>query len=281
MIERVILQRLTKFIAYQCYLKGDLNKAIKKYKKLIEKDRALIYEKELCRYIEGGDIIEPLPNGFEDVKNPEEEPAEMLKLMALPFVFWSVVMLLIFAVMNAFLNQNTVYTDTMEWYWIFISALLPTIFTGIALRRVQYKFFKNDDAYELDLLRESKGENKFVNVVTFIAVILFLVFFVNLAAMGTRCYKDYLITDESEKLFVRDWQRYYYKDIDKVYYIKGRYNEYGDYIKRASYVLTFKDGRQLDTDLWDSLEDMRNTVFLIMHIENKEVIEVHSERDIK
>ena len=281
MIEEVLVQRFTKYAAYQCYLKCNFIKAVKVYNKLIGKDRALIYEKELCKYIESGNIIEPLPEGFEIVAAPEEKPKEFFKLILLPFVILSSVMLLILFIMNAFLHQDTVYTDSIEWYYTFIFAYLPAIFTGIASRRAQYKLYKNKDFYELDLIRDSKGENKFVNIAALVVVVIVFAVFIDIVTMGTKLYSDHLVINESEELLTRDWQTYYYKDIDKVYYIEGRYNYYGEYVKRASYVLTFKDGRQLDTDMWDSLEQMRKKVFPIMHIENKEVIKVHSERNIK
>lgn len=279
----VYIQRYTQYIAYQRFIQGKYDKMLKKYGRLISKGKELTYERNLYEYVKKNrdNIAEIYPGGSTEFIAGVEKPSEIFMLMAAPFVFMSVAMIILLMCINYFFYKNTLYVDGMKWYMAVIFAGMPAMFMGISLRKKQYKLFRKKELEELDKLKDSKTENKFVNIATVICIIISLVVLINIDLSANRLYEDYLIIDGSEKLLSHQYEKYYYKNIAKVYYIRGRYNDFDEYIKRPSYVLVFEDGKQIDTDLWAGSNKMKNTVLPIMKVDLNSIIEVRSERDIK
>ena len=68
-----------------------------------------------------------------------------------------------------------------------------------------------------------------------------------------------------------------YEDIENIYYLKARYNEYGEKIDRSSYVLHMKNDDYIDLDGYTSIEVSEKEILPLL---NLEVISVESEREL-
>ena len=99
-------------------------------------------------------------------------------------------------------------------------------------------------------------------------------FCVAMPLMGGRFYKDHaLIYEEGIHS-----QRVEYDDIRDIYYIHGRYNDYGDLISRASYVLVLHNGEAIDLDCTASVKKQQQLIDTIF--DDFTVMEVESDRNL-
>ena len=99
-------------------------------------------------------------------------------------------------------------------------------------------------------------------------------FCVAMPLMGSRFYDDHaLIYEEGISP-----QQVEYDDISEIYYIHGRYNDYGDLISRASYVLVLHNGEAIDLDCTASVKQQQKLIETIFT--DNTVIEVESDRNL-
>ena len=99
-------------------------------------------------------------------------------------------------------------------------------------------------------------------------------FCVAMPLMGGRFYEDHALIYEEG---IRP-QRVEYDDISEIYYILGRYNDFGDLISRPSYVLVLHNGEAIDLDCTASMKKQQQLIETIF--DNFTVIEVESDRNL-
>lgn len=274
-----IVCAFSKDTAYQCFLRGEYDKAHKKYAKIIKRGKEMTYERLLYNYIDANPDkkYEAIP--AECISNPitGDKPKDMIMLCILPFIFWSLIYIIIYGIISYFHNYNVLYVCKIGWYFCFIFAGFPMIFTGIASRNLQYRLLKRKDLTEYDELITPKWENKIIGIIAAASVIVSLIFLVNISLMTARLYSDHMVVDVSESLLRREYKTYEYEDIVNVYYLKGRYNDWGTYIKRGSYAIVFSDGSVIDLDGWTGVKETERKILPILQIEKDSVEKLDSE----
>ncbi len=92
-----------------------------------------------------------------------------------------------------------------------------------------------------------------------------------MSATNIQFYKDKMLVCDIKQT------EYSYNDIENIYYIKSRYNVYGDVINRSSYVIVFNNGESIDLDEWTTV---KNTEKYILPILDKVPIIVESDKDL-
>ena len=71
-----------------------------------------------------------------------------------------------------------------------------------------------------------------------------------------------------------------YDDIENIYYIQSRYNEYGDRIERASYVLDLNNGKLLDLDGYTTTKETEKELLPYLKSKGFEIIKLDSDKDL-
>ena len=132
-----------------------------------------------------------------------------------------------------------------------------------------------DDFDDILMPQSTKTGLKVFCAVVCVAVVIFFAFVLKPVIIA---YDDYFLYYDNEKEF-SSYQKYEYDDIESLYHIDGRYNPYNDYIKRGSYVIKMKDSTVIDTDAFNNPDKVNEDI--LEKITKKEVINVHSDRDIE
>lgn len=281
--ESLLVGRYTTQDAYEAFLRRDWKKARKLYRKL-EKSGLQEYEQGLCRFLENEDNRDFVPihpdcfslKDYRAVSSPWVDLLGMV-ICAVPI---GLLCSLVIALTNGIMAQGTVVFFGMPWWSGFVFGGLPGVFAyGLLQRRVfgllGGKFRGRGQDY-VDIMDTYPKLNKpFAVVVGLLAAIS--VFGSGFLAHGTcmRLYDDRCVY-AADDLWA--FESFPWDDVEAVYHISARYNEYGDRIERSSYVLLLKDGRQLDLDGTCTEAETRQLVFPLLpeHL----VVFVDSERDI-
>ena len=260
------LFRYMVYTGYMEYLRGNIDNAIKYYNKFAEKDGLMEYEKRLYEFLsseksEGYEAISPeCMSGIEvdNYKGNKEDNKAFAKSVFICYLLISILFSIVFIIENAILKGDALYIAGMPMWCVWIYAGLPAVFGAIAFRRKLYFITRKDakKALAYDELLNGKKANILINVVfiiTFVAGFLFVIWF----QLGSlKFYDDYFIyVDDEDENFIIEKTTIKYDEIDKIYYFKGRYNDFGDYIKRPSYILVLKDKKEIDFDFFISVKE--------------------------
>ena len=101
-----------------------------------------------------------------------------------------------------------------------------------------------------------------------------MAFCIGLPLMGARFYEDHAVIS-----IEGIWdQRVEYDQVRQIYYIQGRYNDYGDLIHRPSYVILLQDGTAVDLDCTASLKEQKEVIETVFC--NFAVTTLESDRDL-
>lgn len=269
MQEPLYITRFSVLDAYEQFLLGNREKAIKCYGKM-EKNGLTAYEKNLVSFLRKPESLNYAPM-------PEEcfSQRDMKQYSGAKFDFGKGILMfgfmyLVCAVggclfMGAFQlisSAGTVCWLGAPWYTGLLVGGVPAVFGTIALRRwlmsiVGGKKAKRWAQYDA-IINSSPATDKFAKGALVVAVLFSLVMGVFMASASVRFYDghgDYLAEDS---LFRRE--SFTYKDVERICRIEARYNDWDERIDRASYVLIMKDGRQLDLDGSTSLEETEEKV---------------------
>ena len=71
-----------------------------------------------------------------------------------------------------------------------------------------------------------------------------------------------------------------YQDLKTVYYSKGLYNVYGDFIDRPSYLLEFSDGRVWDSDGFTSIEVCEEHILPLLEEYYEKIEQIESRNEL-
>ena len=277
--------RFTKWSPWEKYLDGKLKKAASAYKK--QKD-LLIYEQGLCAFLET-----PAAKSFVPIK-PECYAAKDLRAVTkgqddgLSLFIGMLVLYPVCAALGCLLmglNQIISAYGTLcwlgaPWYEGFMLGGLPAIFGGIALRRQLMPIWNRKTSRQQlefdDIINSSSAVEKFAMGAFVVATALTLFFGVMMANGSVRLYDTY--GDLDDGLFGRE--KFYYEQIDAIYHIQARYNDYGDRIEYGSYVIAMEDGRLIDLYGNTDEETSRKEALPIFEKMGIAVIELDSDRDL-
>lgn len=256
LFEMYTVSRLSTFDGYVAFLNGNFKKAEKQYRKLIDKDNELEYEKRIYDLIISGNADKCLTAPDECFSNIQLKTAGSVlndfKVFLCCFAGSAAIMMLITFAVSAIRSRGTVYYDSSDIYIMSLMlSLLAAIFGSISLRRpIMKKLFgkKAESELEKDDILNTKKWNKLYNVI-FSAVAAACVYFNVLFALSPTCfYSDRMLYDDGSAFPRSCPVEYRYEDIEAIYRIEGRYNAYDEFVSRGSYILIFSDGEYIDLD---------------------------------
>ena len=267
---------------------GKREKTLKIYEKWSKKAYLIPYEEKLFEYLKSSEGVsfspfknECIPPAF-SLADIDANPLEFLKFFLIVYILFALFFAAIFGVAEMILSHNSIAAFCTQWYWGFIIAFICSFFGSIALRNPLRRLLYKDRAQsiiELDSVLNSKNLNRTYLVVFIISIIisLFLTIMIN-------C--DYVVFKESdfkyynyEKL-LPTYTECAYEDIENVFYIKSRYNEYGDRINRASYVLDLNNGELLDLDGYTTPKETEKKLLPYLKSKDFEIKTLDSDKDL-
>ena len=139
---------------------------------------------------------------------------------------------------------------------------------------------KQKEFLAYDEIANSKGTNKFLNIVFELVLIACLLFTVWFGNMNLACYEDRFVYNDGEKFLSFETETKYYKDITAVYHVDGLYNDFGDWIDRGFYIIVFNDGSTFNTDHCLYEDEARDGFLPVISDYYDEVIYVTTEDEI-
>ncbi len=290
--EKNLVWRLTNEPAYQCFLQGRYEKAKKIYRKKIHKGKYILYEKLLYDFIgkiESDTTFEAIPINCYSYRKAKrtETPMGMIDVLIVFYIIWAGLFWGTAKIIIGIAGKNAVYVSEIEWYFNFLFALLPTILTSLFYKGKIYKLRHKKEKVDFDEILVTDKQRKWMKI--FIWIICILVVGANslLSVPPLIVYEDRLYENKMEHFLEIQYDEYLYEEVEKVYWIKGRYNDWDEYIKRSSYVLVMHDGRKLDLDSVTVFNenkanhDIEKYVLPYLGEKGKHIIVADSDRDIE
>lgn len=272
-----IFSRYCDFAPYALLLKNKTAQALKKYEKLSQKNELLEYEKHLINYIINSENYAFCAFDAACDTSASKKlitPLTGLIHFAVVFAVFSVIFCGIFALYNFIISIDALVVLVTPWYTGFLCAGLCSVFGAIAFvsnKPIANRHLTKKERNEFSDILVSKGEKKLTFIVFVVSVAVSVIFAVMIMTANVRFYNE-KITFENKT--------YYYSNIHSVYYIKSRYNVYGDKIDRGSYVLLFDDKTSLDLDGFTSIEFTEKEVVPLLREQGVDVKEANSEKEL-
>ncbi|MBQ4333318.1 MAG: hypothetical protein IJC33_06045 [Clostridia bacterium] len=277
------LVQFTQSEAYAAFVRGDIGKALKHYGKLAEKGQLEPYFVRLYAFLQTPEAhtFKPLPTACSTVylqgraqQYSVREGLQLLPAVGVLYVALLPLFYLITGGVHALVSAGAVYAP-FGWGFLAILPLLPAVFGAMSLRRWLFpKLFPKDAGRWLaqDELENSKRMNTFCHVLFggLGAVCLFFALMFTLAE--SRFYDDRMVYDNAANFPFPNPVTYAYEDIDKVYYIEGRWNAFDELVERGSYVLVFADGTAIDMDASISVKETEEHVLPLLDPYINEII---------
>lgn len=289
-----ILLRYTSDGPYMEFLRGNYDKALKKYQKFIEKGTCSAYEHKIINLLRNRvpeEKFEPLvpecASIFEGIKfngGKQDNIAFLKGIFICEFIFFLILYILREVVSIAMTKENLIYAAGMPWWAIAIFAGLPSVFGSMNFRMKLARFTRRKDIEKVAVYDEffmGKFGTLLAKGAWFVTFVLSVVVVVGLTMSEARFYDKYItFPTDTEALVPMDTEKYAYEDIEGVYYLEGRYNDYGDYIDRASYAIVFRDGYIMDLDSWCTMSEAEENILELVMPYCGEIIKVKTEEDI-
>ncbi len=239
---------------FDFYMKGDYEKTCKKLGKI---KKPTGYEKRLLDSLQSG-MYEKCQTALQDISkicNSATTPKDDMKELFVMIISWfiltpltSAVYLLIFFLVFLMENKDSVYLMGAEYNYPFCICL--GFFTAIAVSYfTRFKFYKlfNKKDYEKYLkvssMQNGKGADRFMKGFTYIIFCVSIVMSVLLCKWNIN-FTENGFTDNTKFLSLRG-EYYTYEQIEKVYYLPQRTNDFGDVLNFPSYVMVV-DGKEID-----------------------------------
>jgi hypothetical protein len=272
-----IFSRYCSFAPYALLLKNKVDKALKKYEKLNQKNKLLEYEKHLTNYIShsnNGEFTAFASDCDTSVSEKLLTPQTGLLAFAIVFAISSVFFCGAFAVCNLIRSIDTLIVLSAPWYFGFLCAGLCSLFGSIALmanKPLPNKYLTQKQRKEFLNVLVSKSVKKFSSVIFVISIMVSIFFAIMILYSNVRFYDDKISFEN---------KTYYYNDIDSVYYIESRYNVYDERIERASYVILFVDKTSLDLDGFTSIEFTEKEVLPLLREKGITLKSAMSEKEL-
>ena len=277
--------------AYAAFVQGDIDKALKKYRKSAEKGQLEPYFVRLYAFLQTPEArtFAPLPPACSTVylkgRAQQYSAREGLQLLPASGLLYVAILLLFYLVTGgvyALVSAGAAYVP-FDWVFLAILPLLPAVFGALSLRRWLFpKLFPQDAGRWLaqDELENSKGVNIVCHVLFGVLGAACLFFAVAFTLAETRFFADRMVYDDAAKFPLPNPVTYAYEDIDRVYYIEGRWNVYDELVERGSYVLVFDDGTAIDLDAAVSVKETEQHVLPLLEPYVDEAITYPSDREL-
>lgn len=287
--EYVLLLRFTAEGAYREFLRGNYQKAIAQYEKMLEKKQLTAYEERLLIFLkELEEPYEALPKECDSVLEAKEfngslkdGMAYLLGAFVCEIVFGAIGCIVVL-VISGILSRGSIAFFGAPWYAGLLGGGLPAIFGTIALRRPLAKITRRKNykkAMEYDEILNSEKLYRFTYVVFAISVIFSIIATVSLSVCTTGFYKDHLTFHSGEEMISFQFDSCNYNDLKEVIYSEGVYNDYGDFIDRPSYLFIFSDGTVWDSDGFTSVEKVEKEILPIIEGYYNEIRTVESRNE--
>lgn len=284
--------RFTQFDGYRYFLEGRLDKARASYAKLCEKGRFLPFEQRLYEFIQKSEAVDYVSLSSEcaaylDAQRyigNKKQGLHLLRTGGLLYLIFFILFLMLGLTIELVRANGTVYYSYHFYETALLAAALPAVFGSFSLRRIlakaiNRKNWKQELAF--DDISNSKTLNRVSHVLFGIVLAVCIFFAVVFSCASPKFYQDYMVYDDAEKFPLLNPVVYHYEEIVEVYHIAGRYNIYGDYIGRSSYVLRFQNGILLDFDGSTLSEpETEECVLPLLKPYTGDVIALYSDREI-
>lgn len=249
--------------AFDYYLKGDFEKACKRLSKI---KKPTGYEKRLFDTLRSGmyEKCETVPKDIayfgDNFSTSKDDIKEFMVLFASWFILTpltSAVYLLIFFLVFLMENKGSVYLMGPEYNFPF--CLCAGFFTAIAVSYfTRFKFYKlfNKKGYEkyekLSSMQNGKGADSFMKGFAYVIFCVSIVLSVLLCKWNIN-FTEKGVIDNTKFLSLRG-EYYTYEEIERVYYLPERTNDFGDVLEFPSYVMV-ADGKEIDFYEFADIED--------------------------
>ncbi len=249
--------------AFDYYLKGDFEKSCKKLGKI---KKPTGYEKRLLDTLRSG-MYEKCQTSLRDIEDicksastTKDEMKELFVMIASWFILTpltSAVYLLIFFLVFLMESKSSVYLMGPEYNFPF--CLCAGFFTAIAVSYfTRFKFYKlfNKKGYEkyekLSSMQNGKGADSFMKGFAYVIFCVSIVLSVLLCKWNIN-FTEKGVIDNTKFLSLRG-EYYTYEEIERVYYLPERTNDFGEVLEFPSYVMVV-DGKEIDFYEFADIED--------------------------
>lgn len=276
--EFLMVNRHTEFPAYEAFQLGQWEKSLKLYRKQ-EKNGLSSYERGLIRFMEAPENHGFLSMPAECFSMPGYKKAtrgvtNLLGIAATWGVF-SILFCAIIAIYNAIRGSGTVYYfGAPAWFGISLG-LLPALFGFGAFQTKILSWLGRKKELDIATMLDAHPVmNKLLMLLFAVSVAASMLFGFYILNMGDRFYEDHAICYRDEDAALH----FDYDQIEDIYYIKARYNVYGDLVKRGSYVIALKDGTCIDLD--GSADEKNQKEMVQALFGDFTVIEVETDRNL-
>jgi len=278
--EWIHIARFSTMNAYDAFLSGNYEKALRLYRKM-EKKGLCEYERGLCRFLEnpancGFQPISPACYAHRDCKKNTGFLAD-IKGMLLLFGVFSLAYCLLILLLSSIQAQGTRYYFGMEWWFGFILAGLPAVLGYASFQSRIQDILNRKRPGAADFYKVAQEPSCIYKIAKWIVIAVLIAelgLCVWLSGENTRFYDTYGVSYNMREEYVR----FDYEDVEEIFRIDARYNVYGDRIERPSYVLLLTDGTKIDLDGNGSIEMQYEIVSTLF--EHIQIIELDSDREL-
>lgn len=284
-LETLLLIQYTQSKPWLQYLMGEREAALKRYR---SQKKPSAYETQLIAFLASAESEGFVPISDEcfalrDMNRVSHGKDDILTMGLCALVLFAAFAGVLCAVMGLLQIISAWGTSCWfgaPWYSGALLAALPAMFGGIALRRrLIPRLFPKTAAQQLAFDDIVNGTpfvrilSKGVFAITAAAVVLLIPV---ISGSSVQMYEDHAEIHHS----VFDHQSFTYEEVEAIYHIQSRYNDFGDRVEFDSYVIATADGRL--TDLYDftSAEETREKALPLFRKAGIEVIELDSDRDL-
>ena len=276
------LMPFTRSDAYTAFVAGDMDKALKKYRPQAEKGKLEPYFVRLYSFLHTAEAytFQPIPPECAELMqaatygNSNDEGKLLLVTAAFCYLAVLVAEWLIAGVTYLILGQGASFYP-LDWLMVFLLPLGSAAFGCVALRRKFIPLVFRDKAEKvanIDRMVNRKGWDVVATTLTVLMTAAVLFFGFLFVAANPRFYTDRMVWDDAAKFPLLNPVTYAYEDIEQVYYIEGRINDFDELVERGSYVLVFADGTAIDMDASISVKETEEHVLPLLDPYIDEVI---------
>ncbi|NLB35876.1 MAG: hypothetical protein GX824_00980 [Clostridiales bacterium] len=263
--------------AYLNYLEGDYKRAIKKYSRI---KHLTLYEKRLLAFMK--DNIGSACRAIDDELNSMKKARTVRKSRGEPLAIIIGTLLLLPAFGALYIALYFLFLHFAYFDALYVAcpspiiAVLPCLLSSFSLsyvfRRSIYKTFFRKKAQNLlsfDSIINGKWVNRFFLVLTDIIVVvstLLIMFTVNC----NLTFRENGFADKSDILSISG-PLISYDEVEAVYHVNARINDFGNRVEGQSYVIVLKDGTGYDLFNYTSVDITREEILPILERENIEI----------
>lgn len=277
--------RFTVFEPWKQYLWGQGKKALLLYRR--QKD-LLPYEQGLCCFLgtTEGKRFSPMPKecfaqrDLETLSKGRENIGTILKCSLVLYLFSGAVFCLLMGLIRLVFSYGTVCFFGVPWYAGLLLGALPAFFGGVALRRWLIPLVSRKNAgqqLEFDDIVNASPLVDRLAICAFAATLAFSLY------IGVQIAGSMVCLYDSDGKYYDDFrcQQFSYDEVEAVYYVNARYNQWGDRIERASYVIAMSDGSVIDLDGYTNPEETERRALPVFQAAGIEIKEADSLRELK